>query len=35
VEAWIQEDLGDFRSFGLDSVASRQERIDALDAAGV
>lgn len=33
VEAWIQEDLGDFRSFSLDSVASRQERIDALDAA--
>jgi hypothetical protein len=33
VEAWIQEDLGDFRSFSLDSPASRQERIDALDAA--
>jgi hypothetical protein len=33
VEAWIQDDLGDFRSFSLDSVASRQERIDALDAA--
>lgn len=34
VEAWIQEDLGDFRSYSLDSPASRQERIDALDAAG-
>jgi hypothetical protein len=34
VEAWIREDLGDFRSFSLDSPASRQERIDALDAAG-
>jgi winged helix DNA-binding protein len=33
VESWIREDLGDFRSFGLDSPASRQERIDALDAA--
>ena len=33
VEAWIREDLGDFRSFSLDSPASRQERIDALDAA--
>jgi hypothetical protein len=33
VEAWIQEDLGDFRSFSLDSPASRQERIDALGAA--
>ena len=31
VEAWIREDLGDFRSFSLDSPASRQERIDALD----
>jgi hypothetical protein len=34
VEAWIREDLGDFRSFSLDSPASRQERIDALDFAG-
>jgi len=33
VEAWIREDLGDFRSFSLDSPASRQERIDALDGA--
>jgi hypothetical protein len=33
VEAWIREDLGDFRSFSLDSPASRQVRIDALDAA--
>lgn len=33
VEAWIREDLGDFRSFSLDSPASRQERIEALDAA--
>lgn len=33
VEAWIREDLGDFRSFSLDSPASRQERIDALDEA--
>lgn len=33
VEDWIREDLGDFRSFSLDSPASRQERIDALDAA--
>jgi hypothetical protein len=33
VEAWIREDLGDFRSFSLDSPASRQERINALDAA--
>jgi hypothetical protein len=32
-ETWIQEDLGDFRSYSLDSPASRQERIDALDAA--
>ncbi|MBE4717599.1 DNA glycosylase AlkZ-like family protein [Pseudarthrobacter sp. AB1] len=34
VEAWIREELGDFRSFSLDSPASRQDRIDALDAAG-
>lgn len=34
VEAWIRDDLGDFRSFSLDSPASRQDRIDALDAAG-
>ena len=33
VEAWIREDLGDFRSFSLDSPASRQVRVDALDAA--
>ncbi|MEZ2390407.1 crosslink repair DNA glycosylase YcaQ family protein [bacterium RCC_150] len=31
VEDWIREDLGDFRSFSLDSPASRQKRIDALD----
>ncbi|WP_051389424.1 DNA glycosylase AlkZ-like family protein [Arthrobacter sp. 35W] len=34
VEEFIREDLGDFRSFSLDSPASRQKRIDALDAAG-
>lgn len=33
VESWIREDLGDFRSFSLDSPASRQKRIDALDQA--
>lgn len=33
VESWIREDLGDFRSFSLDSPASRQRRIDALDEA--
>lgn len=33
VEAWIREDLGDFRSFSLDSPASRLPRIEALDAA--
>ena len=33
VEAWIQEDLGDFRAFSLDSPASRQKRIDALLAS--
>ncbi len=33
VETWIREELGDFRSFSLDSPASRQIRIDALDAA--
>jgi hypothetical protein len=33
VEAWIRQDLGDFRSFSLDSPASRQERIEALEAA--
>jgi hypothetical protein len=33
VEAWIRDDLGDFRSFSLDSPASRQNRIDALDTA--
>jgi hypothetical protein len=32
VEAWIREDLGDFRAFSLDSPASRQKRIDALAA---
>ena len=32
-EAWIQEDLGDFRAFSLDSPASRQKRIDALAAS--
>ena len=30
VEAWIREDLGDFRAFSLDSPASRQKRIDGL-----
>ena len=34
VENWIRDELGDFRSFSLDSPASRQDRIDALDAAG-
>ena len=34
VESWIRDELGDFRSFSLDSPASRQSRIDALDAAG-
>lgn len=34
VEAWIRDELGDFRSFSLDSPASRQDRIDALDSAG-
>ncbi|MDI2023241.1 DNA glycosylase AlkZ-like family protein [Paenarthrobacter nicotinovorans] len=33
VEAWIRDELGDFRSFSLDSPASREVRIDALDAA--
>lgn len=33
VEDWIREDLGDFRSFSLDSPASRQKRIDALNTA--
>lgn len=33
VESWIRADLGDFRAFSLDSPASRQERIVALDAA--
>jgi hypothetical protein len=33
VEAWIRDELGDFRSFSLDSPASRKNRIDALDAA--
>lgn len=36
VEAWIRDELGDFRSFSLDSPASRQLRIDALnEAAGL
>ena len=34
VEAFIREDLGDFRSFSLDSPASRGKRIEALDMAG-
>ncbi|MHA7303687.1 DNA glycosylase AlkZ-like family protein [Arthrobacter sp. TMN-49] len=34
VEAFIREDLGDFRTFSLDSPASRQKRIDDLNAAG-
>jgi hypothetical protein len=34
VEAWIRDELGDFRSFSLDSPASRRDRIDALNAAG-
>jgi hypothetical protein len=33
VEAWIREDLGDFRAFSLDSPATRQKRIDALAAS--
>ncbi|MBP2267423.1 hypothetical protein J3A64_002887 [Pseudarthrobacter sp. PvP004] len=33
VEAWIRDELGDFRSFSLDTPASRQIRIDALDEA--
>ncbi|MGN5732931.1 DNA glycosylase AlkZ-like family protein [Arthrobacter psychrochitiniphilus] len=33
VEEFIREDLGDFRSFSLDSPESRQKRIDALNAA--
>ena len=33
VEAWIREDLGDFRAFSLDSPSSRQKRIDALAAS--
>ncbi|MDD0859996.1 crosslink repair DNA glycosylase YcaQ family protein [Arthrobacter alpinus] len=33
VETFIREDLGDFRSFSLDSPSSRQTRIDALNAA--
>lgn len=32
VEAWITEDLGDFRSFSLDSPKSRAKNIAALDA---
>ena len=33
VEAFIREDLGDFRSFSLDSPSSRQKRIDAINDA--
>ncbi|RAN76053.1 hypothetical protein B5P43_23930 [Bacillus sp. SRB_336] len=33
VEAFIREDLGDFRSFSLDSPSSRQQRINALNTA--
>ncbi len=33
VERFIREDLGDFRSFSLDSPSSRQKRIDALNTA--
>ncbi|MCX6499175.1 MAG: winged helix DNA-binding domain-containing protein [Arthrobacter sp.] len=33
VEAWIKEDLADFRAYSLDSPASRQKRIDALLAS--
>lgn len=33
VEDFIREDLGDFRSFSLDSPSSRQKRIDAINAA--
>lgn len=33
VEAWIRDDLGDFRAFSLDSPAGRQKRIDALAAS--
>ncbi|AIY02851.1 hypothetical protein ART_3252 [Arthrobacter sp. PAMC 25486] len=33
IESWVREDLGDFRSFSLDSASSRQKRIDALNAA--
>ncbi|MGO4383358.1 DNA glycosylase AlkZ-like family protein [Specibacter sp. RAF43] len=33
VEAFIRDDLGDFRSFSLDSPSRRQKRIDALNAA--
>ncbi len=32
VEAWIREDLGDFRAFSLDSPASRQQRLNRLAA---
>ncbi len=32
VEAWIRDDLSDFRAFSLDSPASRQSRIDRLAA---
>lgn len=31
IRGWIAAELGDFRSFSLDSVASRRKRIDELD----
>lgn len=31
VEAWIRDDLGDFRSFSLDSPKSRTKNIAKLD----
>jgi hypothetical protein len=34
VETYIREDLGDFRSFSLDSPSSRAKRIAALNSAG-
>ena len=33
IEDFIREDLGDFRSFSLDSPSSRQKQIDAINAA--
>ncbi|RNL50008.1 DNA glycosylase AlkZ-like family protein [Arthrobacter oryzae] len=35
IQAWIRDDLGDFRAFSLDSPAGRQPRIDRLAAAAV